>query len=214
MSECCAGRATKSVLASWHAWLLFGLEVKLATCAASRRGRGSDVGQNAHSRRGVAVHRVAEWPRLSNGGGQSSGRGLKAEDRVLATAKFGFSMAAVGVAAAIKKAFGGYEVSPRKGGARFFVTCGMSREATQELSGWKPPEDMERIHSKVRSEEAARGVRAGVARASDREEMEDFLKELEFDLTFVGEGRIGLPRSSYARRWFGRFSGFVALFTP
>ena len=87
-------------------------------------------------------------------------------------------MDAVGIAAAEKKDLGGRAVSPRKGAARSYVTGGMSREAAQELGGWKSPE--------------ATGpeMRASVVRASLRLEME-FLKDLQLVPTLVDEGEIG-----------------------
>ena len=63
----------------------------------------------------------------------------------LARARFGFGLAASGVSASWKKGFDGKGLSPRKGGARFYVINGMAREATQELGGWEPPAVMEGV---------------------------------------------------------------------
>ena len=48
----------------------------------------------------------------------------------LARARFGFSLAASGVSASWKKGFDGKNLSPREGGARFYVANGIARVAT------------------------------------------------------------------------------------
>ena len=53
-----------------------------------------------------------------------------------------------------------------------------------------------------------------VARASDPAEMEQFLSGLEYGPTLVGDGEIGLSKSSYAHRWFGRAPRVADLSIP
>ena len=69
----------------------------------------------------------------------------------LARARFGFGLAASGASASLKRGFDGKGLSPRKGGARFYVINGMAREATQGLGGWKSPAVMEEVYTKSRS---------------------------------------------------------------
>ena len=83
----------------------------------------------------------------------------------LARARFGLELASSGVSASRKKGFGGWSLPPIKGGARFYVTNGMAREATQELGGRKTPVAMERVYTKFRSEEAVPEMRAAAAEA-------------------------------------------------
>ena len=85
---------------------------------------------------------IAERLRLKRNAGRD---GRTAEDTVPAGGgtppnAFGFGMVAAVISAAIKRALGGREVSPRGGGARLDVTGGMSREAAQDFGGSKSPE--------------------------------------------------------------------------
>ena len=57
-------------------------------------------------------------------------------------------------------------------------------------------------------------MRAAAARASSRMEMAEFLMELKSDTAPVGDGGIGLPKSSYARLWFGRVPRVAGPLTP
>ena len=93
-------------------------------------------------------------------------------------------------------------VSPRKGGAGLYVASGISREATQELGGWRSSEVMGKVRSKARSEEVLPELRAGLKRASDRLDMERFSKELKEAVTLVGENEVGWARSNYRRKWY------------
>ena len=77
-------------------------------------------------------------------------------------------------------------------------------------------EVLERVYNRARSEEVVPEIRAAVARASDRPEMERFLKKLSGNLTLVEEDEDGLSRmaTACARRWFTHFSGVPYLLTP
>ena len=57
----------------------------------------------------------------------------------------------------------------------------------------------ERVYNKSRYEESAPEMRAALARASDQQDMERIVKDFEDDSTWVEEGEVGLPRSTYAR---------------
>ena len=70
-------------------------------------------------------------------------------------AEFGFGPAPAGISAAMKQLVAGRSVSPEKGGARLYVTSGMSHEATQELGGWKSLGVMKKVYNKARSEDVA-----------------------------------------------------------
>ena len=113
-------------------------------------------------------------------------------------------MAPVGVAAAWGTSLEGRCVSPRKGGARLFLTNGMAREATRELGGWRPQGVTERVDNKTCSEEVAPEM--GVA--SDWEcatlSVEEFVKDLELEVSRDDEV-VDTPRSRYLRI---RFRGF------
>ena len=54
-------------------------------------------------------------------------------------ARFGLGLASSRVSASWAEGCEGRSLSPRKGGASFYVMNGMAREATQELGGGKPP---------------------------------------------------------------------------
>ena len=78
----------------------------------------------------------------------------------LARAKFGFGLAAAGVAAAMKKVTSGRLASPGKGGAKLHVTSGMSHEATEEL-GWRSPEVVKKPRGGSKRYRKSRGVEEG-----------------------------------------------------
>ena len=83
----------------------------------------------------------------------------------LARTRFGLGMGDSGMSAVWKEAFNGRNFSPRYGGARLYIMNGMTREATQELGGWKSPAVMENLYNKTRSEEVAPEMRAAVSAA-------------------------------------------------
>ena len=64
----------------------------------------------------------------------------------------------------------------------------------QEFGGWKSTEVMERVCSKVRSEEVAPEMRAAVSRAGAHLGVGEFLEVLWVDLTLVEDSAVCLPR--------------------
>ena len=83
-----------------------------------------------------------------------------------ARARFGVGMAAVRINAAVKKVLDGRVNSLRKGGARLYATSGMSREALQELAGWKSMGVVARAYSKLSFEEIAPEMLSAMVRAA------------------------------------------------
>ena len=73
---------------------------------------------------------------------------------------------------------------------------------------------MAEVCSKVRPAELLPEMCAAAARASGRMEMEDFLRELENNPTFAGNGDVGLPRSTFSRRCLTRFTRVMDLLAP
>ena len=86
-----------------------------------------------------------------------------------------------------KKVANGPLAPPRKCGAMLYVTSGMSREAAQELGGWRSSEVMEDVYSKVRSGEVAPEMRMAAKRASERLGVDRFAQGLGESVTLVSE---------------------------
>ena len=94
---------------------------------------------------------------------------------------------------------GGRIVSRRDAGARLYVKSGMSREVTQLLGGWRSSEVMERLYCRVRPRVVVPEMRADLGQASDRWNLERFVKELEEDPNFVEKREAGLALCAYSR---------------
>ena len=90
----------------------------------------------------------------------------------------------------------------------------MSREATQELGGWKSTEEVERGYNKARSEEVVPEMRAALGPAGDRMEMERFVKEFDNIPALVKTGEVGLSYRAFARQGVAHFSCASDLLTP
>ena len=101
----------------------------------------------------------------------------------LARARFGLGLASSGVTASRRKCFDERNLSPRKGGARFYVVNGTPREATQELGGWKSPAVMESVYTKTRPEEVAPEMRAAAEQARRALEVERFVSDLDREVS-------------------------------
>ena len=76
---------------------------------------------------------------------------------------------------------------------------GMPRETPQVLGGRKALEVLERIYGKVRSEEAGLAMQAALSRAAAHLDGDEFLKDLDVDLTLVGDGEVGQARGPNTR---------------
>ena len=123
-----------------------------------------------------------------------------------ARAKFGYGLRPATITAATKKILGGRLAFPRRGGYRLYVASGMYRGVTCDLGTLKSTEVMERAYKKARSEEVVPEMRASLNRASDRMELERFVKELEADAPLVEEGEVGFPNRVFARQRYANFS--------
>ena len=132
----------------------------------------------------------------------------------LSRARFGLGLASSGATASWREGFDGRSLSPRKGGARFYVVNGMSREATQELAGWKSPAVVEGVYTKARSEEVVPEMRAAVAKACAGLEVERFARDLDRDVCAQGSEALGAERGAEARIWRRRFRSVRELLAP
>ena len=132
----------------------------------------------------------------------------------LARSRFGLGLAASGISASWKKCFEGRSLSPRKGGARFYVVNGMPRETTQDLGGWKSPAVMEGVYVRARSEEAVPEMREAVQKACKGLEVERFVTDLDRDLCAGASEAIGAEAGAEARVWCHRFRSVRDLLVP
>ena len=132
----------------------------------------------------------------------------------LARARFGLGLASSGIAASWKKCFSGRLLSPRKGGARFYVVNGMPRETTQSLGGWRSPAVMENVYIRARSEEAAPEIRAAVDKARRGLEVELFVIDLDREVSAEATVALGDPEGDEARIWCQRFRSVRDLLVP
>ena len=132
----------------------------------------------------------------------------------LARARFGLGLAASGVTASWKKCFEGRSLSPRKGGARFYVVNGMPRETTQELGGWRPSAVMEGVYVRARSEEAAPEMREAVGRACKGLEVERFVADLDREICADASEALGAETGVEARVWCHQFRSIRGLLVP
>ena len=73
---------------------------------------------------------------------------------------------------------------------------------------------MERVYSKVRSEEVAPELRNAMVRASTRHVTEEFGRDLETEPTLVDGCMCGLSRDQRTRRWFHRVSSATDALNP
>ena len=132
----------------------------------------------------------------------------------LVRAEFGYGLIRAGVTAAIKEMTSGRLVSPRKGGARLYVASGMSREAAQEMEGWRLPEVKGNVYDKARCEDVAPEVRVALKRASGRVDTERFVKGLEEAVTLLGQNEVGLARPTCRRQRYAHTSCVFDLLKP
>ena len=93
--------------------------------------------------------------------------------------------------AAWKKASGGRNLSPRKGGARLYIMNGMTREATQGLGGWKPPAVIENVYKETRSEGAVPKMRAAASKARAVLDVTSFVEDLDREVCADGDETLG-----------------------
>ena len=119
----------------------------------------------------------------------------------LARARFGLSMAPLGIASAWRKGFGGRNLSPDEGGARLYVVNGVAREATQDLGGWKSQAVMEVVYTNVRSGEVVPEMRAAVAKACAVLEVSSFREDVHWGLGPGGDEVPSSVRGAAARVW-------------
>ena len=82
-------------------------------------------------------------------------------------------------------------MSPRKGGARFYVANGMPREAPQELGGWRSSAVMEEVYVRARSEEAVPEAREAATRACRSLEVERFVADLDREVCVDASEALG-----------------------
>ena len=132
----------------------------------------------------------------------------------LARSRFGLGLAASGVSASWKKCFEGKSLSPRKGGARFYVVNGMPRETTQDLGGWKSPAVMEGVYVRARSEEAIPEMRDAVSRACRGLEVERFVTDLDREVCAEASEAMGTEAGAEARVWCHHFRSVRDLLVP
>ena len=132
----------------------------------------------------------------------------------LARARFGLGLASSGATASWRKCFDGKNMSPRKGGARFYVVNGMPRETTQELGGWRSPAVMEGVYIRARSEEAAPEMRAAVDKACKGLEVERFVAELDREICVDASEALGAEKGVEARVWRHQFRSIRDLLVP
>ena len=132
----------------------------------------------------------------------------------LARPRFGLGLAASGVSASWKKCFEGRSLSPRKGGARFYVVNGMPRETTQDLGGWKSPAVMEGVYVRARSEEAIPEMRDAVSRACKGLEVERFVTDLDREVCVGASEAMGAEAGAEARVWCHQFRSVRDLLVP
>ena len=77
------------------------------------------------------------------------------------------------------------EFPPRgKGPKKVVASRPVTREATQELGGWRPEGVMERVYEKTRSKEVAPGMRCALDQARSMPRTEEFAKDVEFEASF------------------------------
>ena len=105
-------------------------------------------------------------------------------------------------------------MSPRKGGARFYVVNGMPRETTQELGGWRPPAVMEGVYVRARSEEAVLEMREAVGRACRGLEVERFVADLGRKICVDAPEYRGAETGVEARAWCHQFRSIRDLLAP
>ena len=132
----------------------------------------------------------------------------------LARARFGLGLAASGVTASWKKCFEGRNLSPRKGGARFYVVNGMPRETTQDLGGWRSSAVMEGVYIRARSEEAAPEMREAVGKTCKVLEVEQFVADLDREVCVEASEASGAEAGTEARIWRHRFRPTRDLLAP
>ena len=105
-------------------------------------------------------------------------------------------------------------MSPRKGGARFYVVHGMPRETTQELGGWRPSAVMEGLYVRARSEEAVPEMREAVGRACRGLEVERFVADLDREICVDASEALGAETGVEARVWRHQFRSIRDLLVP
>ena len=105
-------------------------------------------------------------------------------------------------------------MSPRKGGARFYVVNGMPRETTQDLGGWKSPAVMEGVYVRARSEEAIPEMRDAVSRACKGLEVERFVTDLDREVCAGASEAMGAEAGAEARVWCHQFRSVRDLLVP
>ena len=132
----------------------------------------------------------------------------------LARARFGFSLAASGVSASWKKGFDGTGLSPRQGGARFYVARGMAREATQELGGWESPAVIEGVYTKARSKGVIPEMRSAVAKACAGLGVECFVRDLDHVVCAESSEFMAAEQGAEARVWRQRIGSVRDLLVP
>ena len=132
----------------------------------------------------------------------------------LARARSGLGLAASGVSASWRKCFEGRNLSPRKGGARFYVVNGMPRETTQDLGGWRSPAVMEGVYVRARTEEAVPEMREAVGRACRVLEVERFVSDLDREVCAEASEALGAEPGAEARVWCHRFRSLKDLLVP
>ena len=105
-------------------------------------------------------------------------------------------------------------MSPRKGGARFYVVNGMAREATQELGGWRSPTVMEGVYVRARSEKAAPEMCEAADKACKGLEVERFVTDLDREICVDASEALGAEGGVEARVRRHQFRSIRDLLVP
>ena len=105
-------------------------------------------------------------------------------------------------------------MSPRKGGARFYVVNGIPRETTQELGGWRSSAAMEGVYVRARSEGAVPEMRAAAGRACRGLEVERFVVDLGREICVDASEALGAQTGVEARVWRHQFRSIRDLLAP
>ena len=127
-----------------------------------------------------------------------------------AHAKFVLGLALAGIAAAMEEGMSGRVVSPRKDGARLYLTS----EAAQELGRWRSSGATGKVYRKAHSEKVAPEMRVASKRASDRLEVDRYVQDLEESGALANEDKVGLSLPVYRRQLYAHFTRVSDMLEP
>ena len=132
----------------------------------------------------------------------------------LAPSRLGLGMAASGLSAAWTMVFEGRALSPRKGGARLYITRGVTREATKELGRWGPLAPMDSVYNKTRTGEVLPEKRAAVEKACAVLGATAFVEDLDRDACPDSDEALGSDKGVQGRAWRRRFCSSKGYLVP